>query len=171
MRGHPAGGPSIVFKTWQDMEEASQGMQLPFTIYPTRLDIPLLLSVIKHPFTLERHQVRDRVSLVSYSSSARGRKLNTSSGRVLTPFDLAEPEGTERGCSWPFVPFLEKKSCLSPPRILGLASQITTNDNLLRMPRHSNSVLVLVSTSIYCDANLHQTILYLCPFGRAVRPS
>ena len=26
-----------------------------------------------------------------------------------------------------------------------------------------------VSTSIYCDVNLHQTILYLCPFGRAVR--
>ena len=34
-----------------------------------------------------------------------------------------EPEGTERGCSWPFVPFLLGK-------ILGVASQITTNDNL-----------------------------------------
>ena len=55
-----------------------------------------------------------------------------------------EPEGTERGCSWPFVSFLgKKKSCLSPSRILGLASQITTNDNLFRMPRpRHNSVLV-----------------------------
>ena len=39
------------------------------------------------------------------------------------------------GCSWPFVPFLGKKTCLGPSRILGLASQISTNDNLLRMPR------------------------------------
>ena len=31
---------------------------------------------------------------------------------------------------------------MDPFRILGLASQIATNDNLLRMPRHSNSVLV-----------------------------
>ena len=48
------------------------------------------------------------------------------SGRVLTLFDLVEPEGTERGCSWPFVPFLGKKACLGPSRILSLASQITT---------------------------------------------
>ena len=60
----------------------------------------------------------------------------------LNPIDLGEPEGTERGCSWSFVPFLGKKSCLGPPRILGLASQVTTSGNLLRMPRHSNSVLV-----------------------------
>ena len=57
-------------------------------------------------------------------------------------FDLVEPEGTERGCSWPFVPFLDKKSCLGPSRMLGLASLISTNDNLLHMPRHSNSVFV-----------------------------
>ena len=28
-----------------------------------------------------------------------------------------------------------------------------------------------VSTSICCDVNLHQTRLYLCPFGRAARSS
>ena len=64
------------------------------------------------------------------------------SGRVLTVFGLVETEGTERGCSWLFVPFLGKISCLGPSIILGLACQITTNDHLLRMPRHSNSVLV-----------------------------
>ena len=40
------------------------------------------------------------------------------------------------------VPFLGNKSCLGPSRILNLASQIGTNDNHLRMPRHNNSVLV-----------------------------
>ena len=60
-------------------------------------------------------------------------------GRVLTLFDLVEPEGTERGCSWPFVPFLDKNR-LGPSRILGLVNQISMNDNLLRMPRNSNSV-------------------------------
>ena len=60
----------------------------------------------------------------------------------LTLFDLAEPKGTERGCSWSFVPFLGKKSCLGPSRILGLASQISPNDNVLHMPRQNNSVLV-----------------------------
>ena len=38
--------------------------------------------------------------------------------------------------------FLDKKSCLGPSRILGLAKQMSTNDNLLHMSRHSNSVLV-----------------------------
>ena len=32
--------------------------------------------------------------------------------------------------------------CLGPSRILGLASEISTNDNLLHMPRHNYSVLV-----------------------------
>ena len=52
-----------------------------------------------------------------------------------------EPEGTERGRSWPFVPFLSKNSCFGPSIILGLDSQITTNDNLSRMPRHSNMLV------------------------------
>ena len=32
--------------------------------------------------------------------------------------------------------------CLGPSRILGLASQTSTNENRLHMPRHNNSVLV-----------------------------
>ena len=34
-----------------------------------------------------------------------------------------EPDGTERSYSWPHVPFLGKKSCFDPSRILGLASK------------------------------------------------
>ena len=35
-----------------------------------------------------------------------------------------------------------QKSCLGPSRILGLASKTSTNDNLLRMAPHNNSVFV-----------------------------
>ena len=53
------------------------------------------------------------------------------------------PNGTERGRSWSFVPFLGKKTCLGPCRMLVLASQMSTSDNLLHMPRHNSSVLVV----------------------------
>ena len=66
--------------------------------------------------------------------------MSLSSGRVLTLFDLVEPYGTERGCSWSFVPFRGKKPCLGPSRIFGIASLISIS--FLRMPRHNNSVLV-----------------------------
>ena len=106
------------------------------------------------------------------SVSRRAFKL---SGRVLTLFDVVEPEGTERGCSWPFVPFLGKTSCLGPSRIFGSASQITTNDNLLRVPQHSNSVMVRKTCpppSTVMSISIKQG--FICgrsvgPFGRAVR--
>ena len=93
--------------------------------------------------------------------------------RVLTLFDL-EPEGTERGCSWPFVPFLGKKSCLGPSRILGLASQITTNDNILRMHAAAKQQRVVRKMSLPPSTVMSISIkqyFILCPFGRAVRSS
>ena len=95
--------------------------------------------------------------------------------RILTLFDLVEPEGTERGCSWPFVPFLDKKSCLGPSRILGLASLISTNDNLFaHATTQQQRVLCALRVQphlIYSDVHRHQTRIYLCPFGSAVRSS
>ena len=35
--------------------------------------------------------------------------------------------GTGRGCSWSFVPFLCKRTCLGPCSIRGLAGRISTN--------------------------------------------
>ena len=40
------------------------------------------------------------------------------------------------------VPTVGQKPCLGLSRILGLASRISTKDNLLHMPRQNNSVLV-----------------------------
>ena len=47
-------------------------------------------------------------------------------GCVLTLPESMVTRGTERGCLWSFVPFLSKKTCLGPRRILGLASRIGT---------------------------------------------
>ena len=73
--------------------------------------------------------------------------------------------GTYRGCSWSFVPFLSKITCLGSCRILGLASRIGTNGIFCTC--HGK----LVSTSIFGGVDLHQTICYLFPFGRVVRSS
>ena len=92
--------------------------------------------------------------------------------RGVALFDLVEPNGTERGYSWSFVPFLGRKLCLGPPRILGLASQTNTNDNLLHMPRHNNSVLVRAKCALpstVMSASIKQD--FICAFGRAIRSS
>ena len=41
------------------------------------------------------------------------------SGRVITPFDLVEPEETQRGCSWPFLSFLGKNIVFGSIQNLG----------------------------------------------------
>ena len=82
-----------------------------------------------------------------------------------------EPDETRRGCLWPFVPFLGKKSCLGRSRILDVASQISTNDNLLRMPQHNSSVLVrnkCPPPSTVMSISIKKTICArsVGPFGR-----
>ena len=73
--------------------------------------------------------------------------------------------GTERGCSWSFVPFLSKKTCSGPCRILGPASRIGTNGIFCTC--HGK----LLPTSIFGGVRLHQIICYLFPIGWAVRSS
>ena len=72
---------------------------------------------------------------------------------------------TERGCSWTFVPFLSKKICSDPCRVLGLTSRIGTNGIFCTYQGK------LVSTSIFGGVHLRQIICYLFPFDRAVRSS
>ena len=83
-----------------------------------------------------------------------------------------EPEGKERGRSWPFVPFLGKKSWLGPSRTLGLASQISTNDNLFAhsTPQQQRVLRKMCPPpSTVMSISIKQNTL--CSFGRAVRSS
>ena len=76
--------------------------------------------------------------------------------------------GTERSCSWSFVPFLNNRTCLGPCRIPGLASRIGTN-GIFCIYRFCHGKFV--STPIFQYAHLHQILCYLFPLGRAVRSS
>ena len=64
-----------------------------------------------------------------------------------------------------FVPFLSKKMCLGPCRILGLASRIGTNGIFCTCPTTN----WCPHPSIFGGVHLHKIIRYLFPFGRAVR--
>ena len=68
-------------------------------------------------------------------------------GRIRACLNPIRPCVTERNGTRLFmvvrsVPTVGKNPCLGPSRILAFASQISTNDNLLHMPRRNNSMLV-----------------------------
>ena len=82
-------------------------------------------------------------------------------GRALTLFDLVEPEGAERGCSWSFVPFLGEIRAWSIQNLGPSQPRHYERELFAHATAQQQSVgAQKVSTSVYIDVNIYQTRLY-----------